>query len=101
MNVLSGGGLVGYISDIAKGHAVVTSIINDNVNVSAMQSTTGDACVVTGDLPYMKEHGLLKLQYMDTDFNISREQCNCYIPIFQTAIFQDLLLAMRRMLTGG
>ena len=73
MNVLSGGGLVGYISDIAKGHAVVTSIINDNVNVSAMQSTTGDACVVTGDLPYMKEHGLLKLQYMDTDFNISRD----------------------------
>ena len=63
MNVLSGGGLVGYISDIAKGHAVVTSIINDNVNVSAMQSTTGDACVVTGDLPYMKE----------TDFNISRD----------------------------
>ena len=43
MNVLSGGGLVGYI------------------------------CVVTGDLPYMKEHGLLKLQYMDTDFNISRD----------------------------
>lgn len=73
MNVLSGGGLVGYISDIAKGHAVVTSIINDNVNVSAMQSTTGDACVVTSDLPYMKEHGLLKLQYMDTDFNISRD----------------------------
>ena len=73
MNVLSGGGLVGYISDIAKGHAVVTSIINDNVNVSAMQSTTGDACVVTGALPYMKEHGLLKLQYMDTDFNISRD----------------------------
>lgn len=73
MNVLSGGGLVGYISDIAKGHAVVTSIINDNVNVSAMQSTTGDACVVTGDLSYMKEHGLLKLQYMDTDFNISRD----------------------------
>lgn len=73
MNVLSGGGLVGYISDIAKGHAVVTSIINDNVNVSAMQSTTGDACVVTGHLPYMKEHGLLKLQYMDTDFNISRD----------------------------
>lgn len=73
MNVLSGGGLVGYISDIAKGHAVVTSIINDNVNVSAMQSTIGDACVVTGDLPYMKEHGLLKLQYMDTDFNISRD----------------------------
>ena len=73
MNVLSGGGLVGYISDIAKGHAVVTSIINDNVNVSAMQSTPGDACVVTGDLPYMKEHGLLKLQYMDTDFNISRD----------------------------
>ena len=73
MNVLSGGGLVGYISDIAKGHAVVTSIINDNVNVSAMQSKTGDACVVTGDLPYMKEHGLLKLQYMDTDFNISRD----------------------------
>ena len=37
----------------------MTSIINDNVNVSAMQSTTGDACVVTGDLPYMKEHVLL------------------------------------------
>ncbi len=73
MNVLAGGGLVGYISDIASGHAVVTSIINDNVNVSAMQSTTGDSCVVTGDLPYMKEYGLLKLQYMDTDFDISRD----------------------------
>ena len=83
MNVLSGGGLVGYISDIAKGHAVVTSIINDNVNVSAMQSTTGDACVVTGDLPYMKEHGLLKLQYMDTDFEYQQRQCNCYIQYFR------------------
>lgn len=73
MNVLAEGGLAGYISDIASGHAVVTTIINDKTNVSAMQSTTGDGCVVAGDLTYIKKYGLLKLQYMDTDFDISRD----------------------------
>ena len=79
MNVLSGGGLVGYISDIAKGHAVVTSIINDNVNVRDLvlaQSASTNSGINKRrfqGLDYMKEHGLLKLQYMDTDFNISRD----------------------------
>lgn len=108
MNVLAGGGLVGYISDIASGHAVVTTIINDNVNVSAMQSTTGDSCVVTGDLPYMKEYGLLKLQYMDTDFDISRDNVivtsnisDRYLPGLVIGYAQDVTVDSNGLASSG
>lgn len=73
MNVIAGGGLVGYLSEVAESHSTVTTIINDNSNVSGMQSTTQDSCVVMGDLLYMQQNGLLTLKYMDKDFDISRD----------------------------
>lgn len=73
MNVLADGGLAGYLSDVSTNHSVVTTIINDNANVSGMQMTTQDGCVVVGDLLYMQENGLLLLKYMDTDFDISMD----------------------------
>lgn len=108
MNVLAGGGLAGYISDIAAGHAVVTTIINDNVNVSAMQSTTGDGCIVAGDLPFMKETGLLKLQYMDTDFDISRDNVivtsnisDRYLPGIVIGYAQDVTVDSNGLAASG
>lgn len=73
MNVLADGGLVGYISNVSSHYATVTTIINDNVNVSGMQLSTRDSCMVIGDFPLMKEKGLLRLEYMSVDFDMSRD----------------------------
>ena len=42
MNVISGGGLVGIVTEVGPNWATVRSIIDDNSNVSAMVSTTSD-----------------------------------------------------------
>lgn len=50
MNVISGSGLVGRISDVGPHWAKVMSIIDDNSNVSAMVLATSDNMIITGDL---------------------------------------------------
>lgn len=73
MNVIADGGLVGYVTEVSKNHSIVSTIINDNTNVSGMQLTTRDNCMVIGDYPLMKEKGLLRLDYMSSDFDMSRD----------------------------
>lgn len=55
MNVISGGGLVGIVTDVGPNFAKVRSIIDDSSNVSAMIASTGDNFNVKGDLQSMKE----------------------------------------------
>ena len=50
MNVINADGLVGIVSDVGYNYAVVTSIIEDGMNVSAMTRTAHENCVVSGDL---------------------------------------------------
>ena len=56
MNVLSGTGLVGIVTEVGPNWATVSSIIDDK-NVSAMILTTFDKCIVSGDLQTLQ--GLL------------------------------------------
>ena len=72
MNVIADGGLVGLITEIGPNFAVVTSIIDDGSRVSGMIKSTQSNCIVTGDLSSM-ENGLLKLDYIQTDFDISED----------------------------
>lgn len=70
MNVISGGGLVGIVTDVGSSWATVRSIIDDNSNVSAIVSTTSDQCIVAGDLRLMDEGSLNLLSLTDSENNV-------------------------------
>lgn len=50
MNVIAGNGLVGIVSEAGNHYAKVRSIIDDKSNVSAMFETTGETCIVKGNM---------------------------------------------------
>lgn len=55
MNVIADAGLVGRVTYVGKNYSKVTTIINDNSNVSAKSASTSDNCIVNGDLELMNE----------------------------------------------
>ena len=63
MNVLSGAGLVGIVTDVGANYATVRSIIDDASNVSAMSMQSGDNCIVSGDLRLFEE-GKLRVSHV-------------------------------------
>ena len=67
MNVLSGAGLVGIVTDVGPNYAIVSSVIDDK-NVSAMILTTFDKCIVSGDLQTVQD-GLLKFEQLANNEN--------------------------------
>lgn len=67
MNVLSGTGLVGIVTEVGPNWATVSSIIDDK-NVSAMILTTFDKCIVSGDLQAVQD-GLLKFEQLANNEN--------------------------------
>ena len=66
MNVISGGGLVGIVTEGGQDWATVRSIIDDASSVSAMTVSTSDTCIVSGDLRLLDE-GKLAFGQMNTD----------------------------------
>lgn len=67
MNVISGGGLVGIVTEVGSNWATVRSIIDDNSNVSAMISNTADQCIIAGDLRLIDEGSLNLVKLTDAD----------------------------------
>lgn len=67
MNVLSGTGLVGIVTEVGPNWATVSSIIDDK-NVSAMILTTFDKCIVSGDLQTVQDE-LLKFEQLANNEN--------------------------------
>ena len=67
MNVLSGTGLVGIVTEVGPNWATVSSIIDDK-NVSAMILTTFDKCIVSGDLQTVQD-GHLKFEQLANNEN--------------------------------
>lgn len=53
MNVISGGGLVGIVTDVGKDYAKVRAIIDDESSVSVSFANTSDTGIVSGDLKLM------------------------------------------------
>ncbi len=66
MNVIAGGGLVGRVTSVGPNWARVTSIISDNVNVSAMTLSTEDNLTVSGDLKLMVDNCITFRQLVDS-----------------------------------
>lgn len=55
MNVISGNGLVGIITEVGPNWSRVRSIIDDASSVSALVLSTSDTCIVNGDLTLMQD----------------------------------------------
>ena len=70
MNVLSGGGLCGIVTEVGANYATVRSIIDDESRVAAMSQHTSDNCIVAGDLKLFEE-GRLALTNINKDADIS------------------------------
>lgn len=61
MNVISGNGLVGIVTDVGKNWARVRSIIDDASSISGMFVKTSDTCIVSGNLELIDDG------YIDVD----------------------------------
>lgn len=72
MNVVADGGLVGIITEVSANFSVVTSIIDNSSNISAMSRDENKLCIVSGDLDLMQE-GYIRMSYADVDFGIKED----------------------------
>ena len=81
MNVISGGGLVGIVTEVGPNWSTVRSIIDDNSNVSAMISNTSDQCIIAGDLRLIDEGclNLVKLTDADNKVHVGDKVVTSYI----------------------
>lgn len=71
MNVIASGGLVGRVAAVGPHWARVISIIDDASNVSAMTQTTGDYCVVSGDLEMFTEGEISMTKLYDSNDDVA------------------------------
>jgi rod shape-determining protein MreC len=69
MNVIADAGLVGRVTYVGKNYSIVTTIINDDSNVSAKSASTSDNCIVNGDLELMNE-GYIRVSNISKDAEI-------------------------------
>lgn len=70
MNVMSGEGLIGIVTDVGSNYATVRTIIDDESNVSAMSQHSADNCFVKGDLT-LYEDGLLRITNINKSAHIN------------------------------
>lgn len=65
MNVIAGEGLCGIVRSVGPDYAVVQSIIDDTANVSAMVSSSGDHCIVSGSLEDMTKDNQIEITSLE------------------------------------
>lgn len=70
MNVISGGGLVGIVTDVGKDYAKVRAIIDDESSVSVSFANTSDTGIVSGDLKLMDD-GVMKVTEVLKDAKVT------------------------------
>ncbi len=68
-NVIADGGLVGIVTSASATFSVVTAIIDDSINVSAMSQTSQELCVVSGDQTLIGE-GCIQISQVAADSSI-------------------------------
>ncbi|MEY8334755.1 rod shape-determining protein MreC [Lachnospiraceae bacterium 47-T17] len=72
MNVITGSGLAGIITEVGANYAKVRSIVDDMSSVSGMVLSTSDYCVVNGDLQVMDERQMITFSNLkDTNNRVS------------------------------
>lgn len=72
MNVITGSGLAGIITEVGANYAKVRAIVDDTSSVSGMVLSTSDYCVVSGDLQMMDERQMITFSSLkDTGGKVS------------------------------
>lgn len=72
MNVITGSGLAGIITEVGANYAKVRAIVDDMSSVSGMVLSTSDYCVVNGDLQMMDERQMITFSSLkDTNNKVS------------------------------
>lgn len=72
MNVITGRGVAGIITEVGPNYAKVRSIIDDMSSVSGMVLSTSDNCVINGDLQTMDERQMITFSNLkDTDNKVA------------------------------
>lgn len=72
MNVITGRGVAGIITEVGPNYAKVRSIIDDMSSVSGMVLSTSDNCVVKGDLQTMDDRQMITFSNLkDTDDKVA------------------------------
>lgn len=69
MNVMSGNGLVGIITEVGKNWAKVRCIIDDESAVSGMFLTTSDKCIVKGNMELLDD-GFINVEMININAEI-------------------------------
>lgn len=69
MNVVSGNGLVGIITEVGKNWSKVRTIIDDKSSVSGMFLTTSDKCIVNGNAELF-DKGYLGVEMISIDADV-------------------------------
>lgn len=69
MNVISGNGLVGIVSEVGAGYAKVRAIIDDKSNVSSMFEQSGETCMVKGNMESIY-HGYIDIELISNSAKI-------------------------------
>ena len=107
MNVLADGGLVGIVTSVTDTTATVSTIINDNRNVCAMELTSQDTCIVTGDLTLYSQ-GLLSLSRIakddaiqDDDKIVTSNTSDLYLPGILIGYARDLSVDANNLTKSG
>lgn len=73
-NVIADGGLVGIVESVSSSYAIITSIIDDSVNVSAMSQNAQELCIVSGNLTLIGE-GAMNISQIAVDSSIKSGTC--------------------------
>lgn len=107
MNVIADGGLVGIITSVSENFSVVTTIIDDSMNVSGQDYDSKDTCIVEGSLEEYN-NGRIKLSYMKADDQIKNqseivtsEVSNKYLPGILIGYAQDVQVDENRLTKTG
>ena len=72
MNVITGKGLAGIITEVGSNYAKVRAIIDDTSSVSGMVLSTSDNCVIKGDLQIMDDRQMITFSNLkDTEGKVA------------------------------
>jgi rod shape-determining protein MreC len=72
MNVITGKGLAGIVTEVGNNYSKVRAIIDDTSSVSGMVLSTSDNCVVKGDLQMMDERQMISFTNLkDTENQVA------------------------------
>lgn len=72
MNVITGKGLAGIITEVGSNYAKVRAIIDDTSSVSGMVLSTSDNCIIKGDLQTMDDRQMITFSNLkDTEGKVA------------------------------